>query len=162
MSVHHSGKKSGVSSSFLPEKMNQKSGVSSSFWKKSGVSSSFLPEKMNRHRITWGEIRCQGGKSGVSSSFWGKSSVGSSFWKKSGEEIRCQFTILARGEIRCRFIILEEIRCQFTILARKKSGVSSPFLPEKMNRHRISREKMNRHRISPLWREKGMSLILTV
>ena len=46
----------------------------------------------------------------------------------------------------------------------KKSGVSSPFLPEKMNRHRISRhrEKMNRHRISPLWREKGMSLILTV
>ena len=39
---------SGVSSSFW------KSGVSSSFWKKSGVSSSFLPEKMNRHRITCG------------------------------------------------------------------------------------------------------------
>src|SRR5208337_2834235 len=80
------------------------------------VSSSFLCEKMNRHRITWGEIRCQ-------------------------------FIIL--GEIQCRFIILEEIR--------KKSGVSSSFLPEKMNQHRISR-----HRISPLWREKGMSLILTV
>jgi hypothetical protein len=36
--------KSGVSSSFLPEKMNRQ--------RKSGVSSSFLPEKMNRQRIT--------------------------------------------------------------------------------------------------------------
>jgi hypothetical protein len=70
----HRGRKSGVSSSFLPEEMNrhgQKSGVSSSFLPeksgksggKSGVSSSFLPEEMNRHGIT------RKGKSGVSSSF---------------------------------------------------------------------------------------------
>jgi hypothetical protein len=39
-------------------------------------------------------------------------------------EIRCQFIILARGEIRCQL---------------GKSGVSSSFLPEKTNRHRISR-----------------------
>ena len=36
------------------------------------------------------------------------------------EEIRCQFTILARGEIRgeirCQFIILGEIQCRFIIL----------------------------------------------
>ena len=53
VSVHHSGKKCSIIHH------SEKSGVSSSFWKKSGVSSSFLPEKMNRHRITWGEIRCQ-------------------------------------------------------------------------------------------------------
>ena len=49
-------------------------------------------------------------------------------------EIRCQFIIL-KSEIRCQFIILKsEIRCQFIILARSwKSGVSSSFLPEKMN-----------------------------
>ena len=34
---------------------------------------------------------------------------------------------------------LLEIRCQFIILARK-SGVSSSFLPEKTNRHRITRK----------------------
>ena len=49
-------KKSGVSSSFLPEKkeircqLKRRNPVSVK--KKSGVSSSFLPEKMNRHRIT--------------------------------------------------------------------------------------------------------------
>jgi len=33
----------------------------------------------------------------------------------------------------------EEIRCQFIILEiRRKSGVSSSFLPEKTNRHRIT------------------------
>ena len=32
----------------------------------------------------------------------------------------------------------EEIRCQFIILMRK-SGVSSSFLPEKMNRHRAKK-----------------------
>ena len=62
-------------------------------------------------------------------------------------EIRCQFIILI--EFRCRFIILtrkdeptSEIRYQFIILIVKsgvgssfslKSGVSSSFLPEKMN-----------------------------
>ncbi|MGA8348816.1 MAG: hypothetical protein WB773_13610, partial [Isosphaeraceae bacterium] len=36
----------------------------------------------------------------------------------------------------------KKIRCQLVILARKerKSGVSSSFLPEKMNRHRIARD----------------------
>ncbi len=51
-----------------------------------------------------------------------KSGVSSSFLP--GLDIRCQFIILARGEIReirCQFIILArgEIRCQFIILARK-------------------------------------------
>ena len=70
----------------------------------------------------------------------------------------------AATEIWCRFIILArkdeptcaEIWCQFIILARKdeptsgnlvsvhhscprKSGVSSSFLPEKMNRHRAKK-----------------------
>jgi hypothetical protein len=46
-------------------------------------------------------------------------------------------------EIRCQ--LRKEIRCQL-----RKSGVSSSFLPEKRNRHRITRlpEKRNRHRIT--------------
>ena len=80
--------------------------------------------------------------------------------RKSGvscPKIRCQFIILARKDeptpdyardlvegrgyrlmSRCG-----EIRCQFIILARK-SGVSSSFLPEKMNRHPITRGTSSR------------------
>jgi hypothetical protein len=32
-----------------------------------------------------------------------------------------------------------------------KSGVGSSFLPEKINRHRITSEKINRHRITSEW-----------
>ena len=56
-------------------------------------------------------------------------SMGGNPVSKSGE-IRCQAKS-GVGEIRCQFIILGEIRCQFIILW--KSGVSSSFLPEKMN-----------------------------
>ncbi len=43
---------------------------------------------------------------------------------------------------------LEIYRLERRIGNLMKSGVSSSFLPEKMNRHRITREKMNRHRIT--------------
>ena len=76
MSVHHScpGVKSGVSSSFLPGKVNRhRDEIRCQFIildeircqfiilarereRKSGVSSSFLPGKVNRHRITFGKV----------------------------------------------------------------------------------------------------------
>ena len=105
MSVHHScperGRKSGVSSSFLPGK-RRKSGVSSSFLpgkrRKSGVSSSFLPGKRRKSGVSSSFLPGKRRKSGVSSSFLpGK------------EEIRCQFIILVRkGEptpdyLACRY-----------------------------------------------------------
>ena len=66
--------------------------------------------------------------------------------RNRGGEIRCQFLILKSAggnpvSVRGGKSGVGEIQCQFLILARKggKSGVSSSFLPGKMNRHRISR-----------------------
>jgi len=43
-----------------------------------------------------------------------------------------------------------EIRCQFIILAHSwKSGVSSPFLLKKMNRHRITRRITRKGELTP-------------
>jgi hypothetical protein len=76
--------------SFSLAKIGARWYLTSPFWsgcQKSGVSSSFLPEKMNRHRITldtglrWSGLWASG-KSGVSSGKSGVSSQG---------EIRCQF-----------------------------------------------------------------------
>jgi hypothetical protein len=93
-----------------------------------------------------GEIRCPG-KSGVSSSFGGN----------PAGEIRCQWEI--RREIRCQFIILGNpvsvtmprrgIREDENTIIRQECThafpgyfqSSSSFLPEKMNRHRISLRK---------------------
>ena len=135
VSVHHScpgksGGKSGVEIRcqfiILARRGNPVSGG------KSGVSSSFLPGGKSGVR----------GESGVSSSFLPgeKSGVSSSGGGNPvSVEIRCQFIILARGEIRCQFRGNP---------VSGKSGVSSSFLPEKMIRHRITHEKMNRHRIT--------------
>ena len=148
--LRKSGGKSGVSSSFLPEKMG-----------KSGVSSSFLPEKINRilarkdkptpdyvrkdeptpdyvpdtglraasgrraHQRCNGEIRCQFvilGKSGVSSSFLGNPVSVRHSW-----EIRYQFVILGKSGISSSFL--------------GKSGVSSSLLPEKINRILARKDK---------------------
>jgi len=51
--------------------------------------------------------------------------------------------IVAPGIVK-RLLEFAEIRCQFIILTRKsgksgKSGVSSSFLPERMNRHRAKK-----------------------
>ena len=121
--------------------------------RKSGVSSSFSPEKMvptlrqeaREREIRCREIRCPGNPGEIRCQFiilaGGKSGVSSSF---SPGEIRCQFIILAggnpvSGEIRCQFIILArkdgtdiaprssgEIRCQFIILARKDGTDIAP------------------------------------
>ena len=92
-----------------------------------------------RCQFIFGEIRCQFiilGKSGVSSSFW---------------EIRCQFIILAsKEELTPDFPVSlgsHPMKANYRLDARGnpvsvhhsgKSGVSSSFLPEKTNRHRIS------------------------
>src|SRR5208337_1794004 len=55
------------------------------------------------------------------------------------------------AEIRC-----PEIRCQSIILARmRKSGVSPSFLPEKMNRHRITRTARRFARTSRFWKPRS-------
>ena len=62
--------------------------------------------------------------------------------RKSGvKEIRCQF--VKKNPVSVRHscpIKRKEIRCQFVILGKGKSGVSSSFLLEKMNRHRIAHD----------------------
>ena len=101
----------------------QKSGVGPSFSeircqsiilaRKSGVG----PEIRCRSIILGNpvSVHCPGGKSGVRASFSGGKSGVEGGNPASGGEIRCQDIILAR-----------------------KSGVGVSFLPEKMNRHRIT------------------------
>ena len=159
VSVHHSweirGGKSGVSSSFLGNP-GGKSGVSSSFLGNPGgeIRCQFIILVGNPVSVhhSWGEIRCQDrGKSGVSSSFLGN----------PVSEIRCQFIILAGGKSGVSSSFLRggnPVSVHHSAGGNPvsggnpggnpvsvhhscpgKSGVSSSFLPEKMNRHRITR-----------------------
>ncbi len=156
VSVHHSCpkrcgnmRKSGLSPSFLPEKI-----------RKDEPTPDYAPRKDEptpdyaRHRITPPamEIRCRGNPVSVHHS--------------CPSEIRSQSIILAReircrgnpvsvhhscprksGEIRCH----GEIRCQSIILG--KSGVSPSFLPEKMRKFGVSPsflpEKMRKDEPTP-------------
>jgi len=55
------------------------------------------------------------------------------------KEIRCQFIILARkDEPTPDYVRKYKLTPRKSVEIRRKSGVSSSFLPEKTNRHRIT------------------------